>query len=522
MRLNKLWISKFKNLKDFSIEFDSKSPVTVLIGWNATGKSNLFEVISIIFRDLDLGNNTPFAYSITYTYDKHQFEINHDSTLSPKERTKINYPDWIDNVTKPALKDCLPSHLFGYYSGPSNRLIEHFQDHQRRYYDKVVHLEKYDKDTLQEIKSLRRLFCAQTIHSKFVLLAFFHKEDKKIKQFLNEYFRIVDLESVLFIMKKPSWARSAGHLWGAKGLVRKFLDRLYDISLAPMKLKQRVPTTIKKSKTEEFYYLYVKDLPALIELAKEYESQSEFFANLESTFLSEVIHDVRIKVKIKNHDGTLTFKELSEGEQQLLMVLGLLRFTKENESLVLLDEPDTHLNPAWSMEYLNLIKEIVGTQKESHIIMATHDPIVLASLERNQVKILKRNEENLQISADFPSHDPIGLGYTGILTSDMFGFRSDLDQKTLSSLDRKVELANKDDLSPEEQIDLDKINKQLDKAGFLESYSDPYYMMFIKAWSRRVDTKKYQKPFLTDKERDELAKIANEIMDEIDSERTKK
>jgi hypothetical protein len=34
---------------------------------------------------------------------------------------------------------------------------------------------------------------------------------------------------------------------------------------------------------------------------------------------------------------------LSEGEQQLLMVLGLMRFTKSHQSLVLLDEPDTHL-----------------------------------------------------------------------------------------------------------------------------------------------------------------------------------
>jgi len=35
----------------------------------------------------------------------------------------------------------------------------------------------------------------------------------------------------------------------------------------------------------------------------------------------------------------------SEGEQQLLLVLGLLKFTAEEEALFLLDEPDTHLNP---------------------------------------------------------------------------------------------------------------------------------------------------------------------------------
>ena len=146
-------------------------------------------------------------------------------------------------------------------------------------------------------------------------------------------------------MKKPGWAKTNEHLWGARGLVRSFLDRLYDIALAPMKLSQRVPTSIKRSKAEEFYYLFVKDIDALVDLASEYETQSDFFACLESTDLSEVIHELQVKVKIRNFDGTLTFRELSEGEHSR-MVLGLLRFTKEKESL-LLDEPDTHLNPFW-------------------------------------------------------------------------------------------------------------------------------------------------------------------------------
>ena len=41
-------------LKDFSLDFDEKSLITIIIGWNGTGKSNLFEALVIIFRDLDL------------------------------------------------------------------------------------------------------------------------------------------------------------------------------------------------------------------------------------------------------------------------------------------------------------------------------------------------------------------------------------------------------------------------------------------------------------------------------------
>jgi hypothetical protein len=42
------------------------------------------------------------------------------------------------------------------------------------------------------------------------------------------------------------------------------------------------------------------------------------------------------------------FDQLSEGEKQLLAVVGAIRLTTGNENLVLLDEPDTHVNPHWS------------------------------------------------------------------------------------------------------------------------------------------------------------------------------
>ena len=111
---------------------------------------------------------------------------------------------------------------------------------------------------------------------------------------------------------------------------------------------------------------------------------------LESTYISELIREVRIKVKMKGTGNTLTFRELSEGEQQLLTVLGLLKFTKDNESLLLLDEPDTHLNPIWKLYYLNLLEDVVGEQDTSHIIICTHDPLVIGGLNRSQVQIFEK------------------------------------------------------------------------------------------------------------------------------------
>ena len=55
MRLERIYLPNFKNLRDFEIDFTLGSPTTVLVGRNATGKSNLIEAIVTIFRDLDAG-----------------------------------------------------------------------------------------------------------------------------------------------------------------------------------------------------------------------------------------------------------------------------------------------------------------------------------------------------------------------------------------------------------------------------------------------------------------------------------
>jgi len=152
MRLHKLWISDFKNLKDFSIEFDRKSPITVVVGWNGTGKSNLFEVLVIIFRDLDLNQPTPFAYRIEYACHGNHVSIDYDPKRVGRERLKkeitpINLV--LDGGGSKNEPQYLPTFVFGYYSGPSSRLKELFAEHQKRYYDAIREAKDTDKAELK-------------------------------------------------------------------------------------------------------------------------------------------------------------------------------------------------------------------------------------------------------------------------------------------------------------------------------------------------------------------------------------
>lgn len=49
MRLDKVYIDGFKNLKQLTADFDESRLTTVVIGQNGAGKSNLIEAIISIF-----------------------------------------------------------------------------------------------------------------------------------------------------------------------------------------------------------------------------------------------------------------------------------------------------------------------------------------------------------------------------------------------------------------------------------------------------------------------------------------
>lgn len=498
MRIDSFWIQNYKNLKDITIDFDQNHWVTVVIGWNGTGKSNVLEALLTVFRDLVLGenlsgtkNSPSFCYKLRYKCRGTWVHIDADPKRKPgyvihtrvadKDDLPANQDLGIPVTTSQFIKNqaqYLPEYIFGYYSGESRRLESIFEKYTTKY-DKEL---RAGKDP-----GLKRLFYALPVHSNFVLLSFIINDTELTKKFLHEQLGLEDggIDSVLFVCRKPSWSSKKGdpRFWNARGIVSDFLAKIYDISLAPIRISRTVDKSLWGKQTVEFLYLYIKDLASLKKIASG-TSPREFFRNLESTYVSELIEEVRIRIKLRKNDGSITFRELSEGEQQLLTVLGLLHFTAEQESLFLLDEPDTHLNPRWSVEYLKHLQNFVsnsnGEQDNSHIILTTHNPLAVAELEKEQVQILKRDKDDLSISAHMPEVHPRGMGYAGVVTSELFGLDAALDSYTQNLLEKKRLLTAKSTLSEADQTELKKLNSELELYGFRYEFRDPVYTEYIK------------------------------------------
>jgi predicted ATPase len=553
MRISYLKIDRFKNLNGFDMDLAdaSEEPMMVVLGRNGAGKSNLFEALVIIFRDLIGGRiTTDFGYDLRYTLQAGAVAVriwNPPPASEDGEGGKALEPFLAKNgeviesflfvvtedgeerrIARRDIRDFLPRYVVTYYSGQSNRLEHHFFQPQLEFRDELLR---------GNVIPLRPLFYAKPIHSHFALLAFFMTEDRDVLEFLSEYLWIEELDSALFVLKRPHWAKSQTRrkdgdprFWHAGGVVKDFLSNVYDCALAPLRLPGRIQHSFDTIENTEFLYLYLPDLARLQKLARDSVTAmqrqvshgaeedhgetfraTEFFKLLESTFMSDLIHETRIRVQVR-HAGALTFRELSEGEQQLLTVVGMLRFTRDEDSLFLLDEPDTHLNPAWGMEYLNMLRKHADTGKNSHVFVATHDPLVLTNLRRNQVLILERDSESGRVASCEPDEDPMGMGVQGILRN-MFGLRSAVGTETQQMLDDRARLfaLGKKRTEPESK-ELERLSLELDELGFGREFRDPDYAQFIRAMVRRPE---FRKPIVSVDDQKRQERIADEILDDI-------
>ncbi|APR68210.1 chromosome segregation protein SMC [Thalassolituus oleivorans] len=497
MKVDKLHIrSRFKNLEDVKVDFDEHHLMTIVVGRNGSGKSNVLEALVAIFRNLDLGEAPPFSYELNYQLGEENwvkwYEIKVDAdpnrgtlakqyqiSVRDKHSSETSFKSIPfskvkrDKKTKQA--EYLPNFLFAYYSGPSDRLEKYFRRHRDEYYRELL----YSKLDIRA--DIRSLFYAKPLHSQFVLMAFFlSPELQKERAFLQKELGIESLDSIHFVLRRPAWERNKeDRFWGADGVVRDFIELLYPHALAPVKVTRNEETSLTgKNKKNDFIHIFLPSVETLHELAKQL-TPSIFFKMLESTVLSEIISEVHIRVKVTYAPEPITFQELSEGEQQLLTVLGLLKFTGGKDSLFLLDEPDTHLNPSWAVKYLKFLREFVPNHETSHLLMVTHHPLAIAELEKQQVQVMWR-DSNFRVHAQEPEESPRGMGYGGILTSDMFGLRTTLDNSTERLLRLRRRFTEKLELSSIQAGRLKRIDKAIEGLGFTTAHWDEEYAQYLR------------------------------------------
>lgn len=95
--------------------------------------------------------------------------------------------------------------------------------------------------------------------------------------------------------------------------------------------------------------------------------------------------------------------DLSSGEQVLLqLTLWLFSSGKPGvfPKLLLLDEPDAHLHPSMTVQFLDVISEVLVRKHGVKVIMTTHSPSTVALAPEGSVFQMERGESEIRIVED--------------------------------------------------------------------------------------------------------------------------
>jgi hypothetical protein len=221
-------------------------------------------------------------------------------------------------------------------------------------------------------------------------------------------------------------------------------------------------------------------------------------------------------IQISTNGRVVPLEAVSQGTASVLCWVGLmlqrmhevhreLSNPEEGPTLVLIDEIDAHMHPAWQRELVPTLRKFFpGLQ----VIATTHSPMIVGSMAANEIFTARQEGNRVVIK---PSEiSTRGLRADQVLTSPLFRLGSaHVDPVAAEMQERYIELASRlpDTLSEKEKAELNEAEAYLDKATL--SSVDRFQAQ--QAFDVMEKTIKAQLNELKDTTPDQLRKVEAEI-----------
>ncbi|MES2641055.1 MAG: AAA family ATPase [Myxococcota bacterium] len=144
---------------------------------------------------------------------------------------------------------------------------------------------------------------------------------------------------------------------------------------------------------------------------------------LESLLSDPLFADERIVALADEESGSVgakageLFAGLSSGHKVVLLTITRLIEAVDEQTLVLLDEPEAHLHPPLLSAFIRSLSQLLANRNGVAII-ATHSPVILQETPKSCVWVIRRTGDF--VHAERPEVETFGEN-VGTLTSEVFG-----------------------------------------------------------------------------------------------------
>ena len=338
MKLKSLYIKKYKNLSG-TYNFEKSNAYIALIGLNGSGKSNLLEAISIVFDGIvnKNGSGIPFDYEIEYELNGHIYARKKGQAKKDGKKCKAKELE-------------LPSSVIACYSGEDLRLWHTaFENYHMDYFNEAV----------KRSYSSPRFLYVNKYCWKIALISLVCSNNAEVKSFLKKTLNIstpidVELEFAIDDAKKEAFQTHTALSW---------FNRITHEGLIGINLNTIATTDIfveGKQVLENEKSKYIFNFLYLLSQPKKNDRNK----------IDKLINEIKVSVNVEG--VKIDFDNLSEGEKKLILIESIIKVLGDENSLILLDEPDAHTHIAMKKDLLKLISEFKG-----QTIMTTHSPMFL-------------------------------------------------------------------------------------------------------------------------------------------------
>ena len=332
-----------KAYKNLDINLDNNtSSIIAFIGNNGSGKSNVLEAISIIFKYLyqRKDKEIPFDFSLTY-------EIGGGKLVEiTKSRTTVITK--INGVQKSDPYSDLPKQVVAIYSGEEDRL---WRNHYEPMYNDFI--SKINKGSQVEIPKM--LYLNKFYWPISLLCLLLNRSNNSEDKFCEDILGINKVHAVKFEFNKNVYQ---SYLENNVLQFVRTIDSKNEYNLAELQ-----KAIINYDISDVFKYLYIAFTP----------KDRKILQN----------------ITIKYNDENLEIEDFSEGEKKMILIKAALEFAAQEDSLFILDEPDAHIHLSNKMQIKKVLEEY---EQNRQVIITTHSPTLTDCLDNASIYMLDRGK----------------------------------------------------------------------------------------------------------------------------------
>lgn len=347
--------------------------------------------------------------------------------------------------------EALPNKVIGYSSGQNELISNPFIKLDFHYFDQLV-LSATGKN-VETNTNVNRMFFMDYESNELIVLANYLFQEVDLRLFkekiaFNKKLGIEHLHSFSIVIKFKNYdnkpisfpsdinlgiekLKKCATTWFDNELEIKEngkKDRVIELSYFTDGAVRKAFRNIFKTPYELFKLLYVLRLmnthcfsPKVRTQIKSATRQTNLSDLIPKPAIDNLVFKIEnIKFK-KLNNNIIRYKQLSDGEHQLLHVIGTLRLMQESDVLFVLDEPETHFNPEWRAKMIHLIvsEQTNFGNFQDHFI-TSHSPFIVSDCKPNNVYLFHRKADGLVVRTAHQKRINTFGTSVNILTEDIF------------------------------------------------------------------------------------------------------